>query len=97
MRMTGHVRTAWSWIQAHRNRFVADVTEPWVVSAPDSEINDFLRRSYANGADYENIRDHLMFNFNSGADIALFMEQHFVTNFALFGNEYLANNVWLDF
>lgn len=93
MTMTGHARTAWSWIQANRHRFVADVTEPWVVSVPDSEIHDFLCRSYTNGADYVNIRDHLMFNFNSAEDMTLFMEQHFVTNFALFGNEYLQNNV----
>jgi hypothetical protein len=91
--MTGHARAAWSWIQANRHRFVADVNEPWVVSAPDIEINDFLCRSYAHGADYVNIRDHLMFNFNSAKDMALFMKQNFVTNFALFGNEYLNNSV----
>lgn len=93
MTMTGHARKAWSWIQANKHRFVEDVTEPWVVSVPDSKVNDFLCRSYASGADYENIRDHLLFNFNSADDMALFMKQNFKTNFALFGNEYLENNV----
>jgi hypothetical protein len=96
MEMTANARSAWSWIQANRHSFVSDITEPWVVSAPDTEIEDFLARSYANGELYDNIKDNLMFNFHSSADYRLFRQQGFVTMLALFGDEYLQSSVRRD-
>jgi hypothetical protein len=91
--MTRHARQAWRWIEANRHRFQADIHEPWVVYAQDNEVEHFLSRACVTGARYEDIRDHLMFNFQSADDMVLFTEQHFVANFCLLGSEYLANNV----
>jgi hypothetical protein len=64
-----------------------------VISTRDSDIVDFLSRSFAEGANYDDIRDHLMFDFNCPEDIHVFARQHFKVNLCLFGKDYLCNNV----
>jgi hypothetical protein len=95
MAMVQHARVAWAWIEANREQLKEEISKPWVLSATDDEINDFLSRSFAQGADYDLVRDHLMFNFNSVDDIKFFIRQRFTANVCLFGSEYLDNN--LDF
>jgi hypothetical protein len=91
--MTVHAREAWSWIEAHRALFQAEIDKPWVISATNRDIDDFSSRAYANGEQYDDIGDHLMFNFNSPADITVFSRQHFTANICLSGSEYLDNNL----
>ena len=64
-----------------------------MISASENDIVDFLSRSFAKKANYDDIRDHLMFNFNCPEDINVFTRQHFKVNICLFGKDYLDNNV----
>lgn len=75
-----------------------EVDEPWVLSATDDDIREFLDQQNANDANYEDVRDHLMFNFNNDQDLHLFIEhvrrkEDIRVNFSLNGREYLSNNV----
>jgi hypothetical protein len=67
------------------------------VKAADDEIVAFLDRQLTQGCGYEDIRDHIIFDFNNEEDMRLFLREMRSTsppvkvNVTLFGAEYLVN------
>lgn len=93
-------RKASLWLKANGHLLRSSVEEPWVVMATDEQIEVFLaRRSCRKGFMYDNIRDHLLFNFNDQDDLKLFVQHThdtLRTNICLFGTDYVSNNVDYD-
>ena len=52
------------------------VQEPWVIAAADEDIELFLdRHSCDKGIKYEDVQDHLLFNFYHKDDLRLFLRK----------------------
>ena len=75
----------------------AAIDEPWVVSATDDDVEQFVRRRNFR---YKDARDHLLCNFNNVHDLQLFWHHmnnsNVLVNVCLFGSDYLINNLNME-
>jgi hypothetical protein len=81
------------WLNVNRQQFTSQIDEPWVTAASDDEVLAFCKRQLAQGATLDDLRDELLFDFNSSDDIGRFLkatrELHVNLNVSLFGAQHL--------
>lgn len=100
MTLVDNARKASLWLKKNSLQLRASVVDPWVVTATNEDIAQFLsQKSCDNKLIYEDLRDHLLFNFHDVEDMKLFMQQtaadSLQVNVCLHGEEYISNNVQL--
>ena len=93
-------RAAADWIRANQQLFKQPISEPWVVSASDDRIAQFLNSQLTQDASFDDIRDHTMFDFDDSDDLGLFLKRirslKLQVNVSLHGADYLRDHCNVD-
>jgi len=65
---------------------------PVLATAPDDRVAEWITRAEKDDVAYERLRDATLLNFQSEADIMLFLTSSVRANVALCGQQYIENN-----
>jgi len=96
-------REASRWRQANRGLFSGTIQQPFVATADDSHLRQWVDEVVRRNVSDDQVRDAALFNFSNATDIVLFIQ--LVTrglgiscNVCLNGQEYISNNAggWWD-
>ena len=88
-----------AWLDTNANKMHSEVTKPWVVTASEEEINTFVERQLTQDCGFADLGNHTVFDFQDGKEMKAFLREMrsripvVRVNAALFGEDYLANNV----
>lgn len=94
-----HTKVAARWLAGNAATFNGAVTLPVAATFDDDDVRRWVRRAEADDATYEQLRDATLVDFDSEADVLLFMRlmqgMNINVNVSLRGLEYIRNNAFV--